>query len=61
MYSKIIIAFALSAAFAVPAMASATISGSHSQCRGTVKCATVHATHGATVSHGGAAIAKKPH
>jgi hypothetical protein len=53
MYSKIITAVALVALCAAPALAGKpTIGGSHTQCyRG--KCAAVHSTHTATVTHHG--------
>jgi hypothetical protein len=68
MYSKIITAVVLSAAFIAPAMAGVTISHSHSDCyRG--KCAVVThshgamagSSHGAMSTHGTSNIATKPH
>jgi hypothetical protein len=60
MYSRIITAVVLSAAFMAPAMAGVTIANGHSDCyRG--KCATVTHSHGAMAGSSHGAMAGSSH
>jgi hypothetical protein len=66
MNSKFIAAVAVTVALTMPAMAGvkcAVSSTSHAACTSTTPPhgTLAHSTQGATVSHGGSAIAKKPH